>query len=377
MKTVLKERTMKKFIAAAAGLMLVGTMVSSACAEVTFSGDARARMKMKRDFGFTASDDDSLDSRVRVKVTATSKGGAYAKARIRIGDAGWDGTAATGAGGESSNLRADYAYIGVPMGPVAVEAGYMPLSFTKFYLWDERVDALAAVYKNDSTKVVGVYAKVDEDPAGVAAGDDDDVNMYAVLVNQKMGDWSATAAIAYADNETAGGDGVFGGTVNLTGAVGGLTLIGEVAMNEGVGSADDELGWYAAVAGSMDAISYLAVVGQTKDGFTPDHDFGGGQMIGGDGAIEVLQIGVLGDWTFGAVNVDYKVSEAVTLHGDVVYGDIDKVGSAISISGSVAYAVSEGATLTVGAGMVDPSLDAAGSPDETAIGAFAALEIDY
>ena len=91
---------MKKVIAAAAGLMLVGTMVSSASAAVTFSGDARVRAYYQTDYDFGRETDgvrenekeQSWSSRVRVVVRAESKGGAYARARIRMADTTWDGT---------------------------------------------------------------------------------------------------------------------------------------------------------------------------------------------------------------------------------------------------------------------------------------------
>ena len=116
---------MKKLIVAAAGLMLAGTMVSTASAEpgVSFTGDGRARAFYFQDYNFVDSDTSNWNSRVRLKIKAESKGGAYAVARLRMAEAKWDGTQLTRKGGEQSNLFTDYAYVGTPIGPVAIEGG--------------------------------------------------------------------------------------------------------------------------------------------------------------------------------------------------------------------------------------------------------------
>ena len=122
---------MKKVIAAAAGLMLVGTMVGSASAAVTFSGDARVRAYYQTDYDFgrtaegvrTNEKEQSWSSRVRVVVRAESKGGAYARARIRMADTTWDGTNQTRDRGAGTNSYVDYAYIGVPMGQFLFQGG--------------------------------------------------------------------------------------------------------------------------------------------------------------------------------------------------------------------------------------------------------------
>ena len=57
---------MKKVIAAAAGLMLVGTMVGSASADVSFGGDARARAYYQQDYDFGSSSVDEETGAVTV-----------------------------------------------------------------------------------------------------------------------------------------------------------------------------------------------------------------------------------------------------------------------------------------------------------------------
>ena len=49
---------MKKIIAATAGLMLVGGMVTAASAEVTFTGDARERLVMQEKYGTNKTQED-------------------------------------------------------------------------------------------------------------------------------------------------------------------------------------------------------------------------------------------------------------------------------------------------------------------------------
>jgi len=200
---------MKKLIVAAAGLMLVGTMVSTASADagVSFTGDARARGFYLQDYNFNDSDTSNWNSRVRLKFKGESKGGAYAIARIRMADSKWDGTQKTRALGEGSNIYTDYAYIGVPMGPVTVEAGMMPFNVTKFSVWDVRVDGVHVKYASDMTTIVGFFHELDEYdeaafvvvPDGLNADgtartkivstdylNDNDVDRFGVLLDQKF-----------------------------------------------------------------------------------------------------------------------------------------------------------------------------------------------
>ncbi len=130
---------MKKLIVAAAGLMLVGTMVSNASAEagVSFKGDARARGLYRQDYNFIDSDTSVWQSRVRLIFQGESKGGAYANARVRFADSTWDGTQRTRALGEGSNIYTDWAYVGTPMGPLAIEAGLLPWNLTRWSQWDQ------------------------------------------------------------------------------------------------------------------------------------------------------------------------------------------------------------------------------------------------
>ena len=83
---------MKKIIAASAGLLLAGSMVSAASAAVTFTGDARERLTLQRDYDFNDKTNDFNAGRVRLVVNADTKGGATASVRMRFADGVYDGT---------------------------------------------------------------------------------------------------------------------------------------------------------------------------------------------------------------------------------------------------------------------------------------------
>ena len=78
----------------------------------------------------------------------------------------------------------------------------MPFNVTKFSVYYIRVQGVHAKYASDQTTVVGFYHKVDEfeDVAGVVVPwdsiNDDDVDRYGVLVDQKFGGgWGVVGSI--------------------------------------------------------------------------------------------------------------------------------------------------------------------------------------
>lgn len=368
---------MKKVIAAAAGLMLVGTMVGTATAAVSLSGDARARWYYETNAdGTTATDqDEKFSSRVRVKFNAEAKGGAYAKARLRMSDATWDGTSQTRDKGEGSNLYTDYAYIGVPMGPVTVEAGLMPVDLTKFAYWDRREDQVAIKWANDMTTLQFMYQKdaeyTNEDTDTV---DDDDINTYVGVLSQKFaGDFGMTAVVFMTDDQTADDASGFSGTFHVGGPAGPLAFEAEVTYVEGdvQGTEDDGIGAYAQGAMDFGATSLALNVGLTKDGFAADDDFGF-IMIGGASSITpslTENVGGLGDTIWAGAVPGFKVSEALSLKGNLVYADVDDVATVYEVSGSMVYAISDGASLQwdVGYLAVDDDADALEDPFGTAV----------
>ncbi|PID41220.1 MAG: hypothetical protein CR981_04195 [Proteobacteria bacterium] len=358
---------MKKVIAAAAGLMLVGTMVGSASGAVSLSGDARARWFYSQygDGTKATEQNEGFSSRVRVNFNAEAKGGAYAKTRLRMADTKWDGTRKTRAKGEGSNLFADYAYIGIPMGPVTLEAGLMTADVTPFLLWDVKADMFKIKYERDMTSLEFWFAKdmeytfvapvpVQGQVAPVVVNtdftDDNDINTYAVLLNQKFsGDFGVTVAALYVDDQTPSDAGGLAGTVQIGGPIGPVELEAAGAYKEAVlqGTEDDGMGFYLSVGYDMGAASVTVMGGMTMDGYVADDDFGF-MMIGSASSITPdvsAEIGAGGDTTFFGGIFGFDVSEDLSLEGVLAYADVDEMGSAFEVSGSAKYVISDGANV--------------------------------
>lgn len=384
---------MKKIIAAAAGLALAGTMAVTATAaedvrpQLTIKGDARVRMGLNRDSLSGAETNDFLDSRVRVQSKYKAKGGAYAIVRMRIGDARWDGTANTGDRGEGTNFRIDKAYVGVPVGPVTIEGGYTPTSVTRFTHFDQRDDRLSVTYKNEGTTLKAFYDKDHEYSADVI--DDEDANTYGLQLNQKLGsDWTLVALAAYGDDETPADVSGFIGSISGMGKVGNIGIDadfmyveeGGVSWGDTVSDADDDaFGGGVAVSTDLGAVALKGALGFTDGGFRVDRDWGY-EMIGGWTPItNISNVGNGGDTIFAGLTAGFKVSDKTTITGNIVYLDIDAdaLESALEVSGKVTYAVSEGASLTAGLGLLDGSASGGYSDPDTAFGAYGSMDIKF
>lgn len=407
---------MKKFIAAAAGLALAGTMATTAMAEVNFGGDARARMITMQDYSPEGSIN-KLDSRVRLVVNAKSKGGATATARIRMADGMWDGGAgATGNAADDKNIWVDYAYLSVPMGPVTVSAGRQIASFSPWFSFDGRKDRLKMVYKNAgttlalfydknaeitdpaSTQVTGLMTYVDASgmayPASVSADipnndgvsddwtADNDKNGYGIVFKQKFGDtgWMANAIAVYGQDETPAANDSIVGSLHVAGAAGPVGVQAEVSMKDFDNSDDTQMGGYVLAKMNFGAATVGVIGGMTKDGFLADDDFGT-HMIGNGNNTPITvasNIGMGGDTTFGVGHFAFKVSDALSMDAFFTFATIDDFADLIELSAGAVYTISEGAALTVAGGAVIPSWDdSLGMEDDTMIGAYTKLEIKY
>jgi hypothetical protein len=419
---------MKKFIAAAAGLALAGTMATTAMAEVNFGGSARARMLTMQDYSPEGSVN-KLDSRVRLKVEAKSKGGATASARIRMADGMWDGgNGATGNAGDDKNIWVDYGYIAVPMGAVTVSAGRQIANFSPWFAFDGRKDRLKMVYKNAGTSLALFYDKNAEltdptvstatltggvtntggtastDPATgastVSGGstsfdttglttdpsadwtDDNDKNGYGIVFSQKFGEtgWMAKAIAVYGDDETAAANDSIVGSLHVAGAVQNVNVQAEISMKDFDNADDTQMGGYALAAMKFGAATVGVIGGMTKDGFSADDDFGT-HMIGNGNNSPITvasNIGAAGDTVFGVGHFAYKVSDALSMDAFFTFATIDDVADLIELSAGAVYTISEGAALTVAGGAVIPSWDdSLGMEDDTMIGAYTKLEIKY
>lgn len=398
---------MKKVLVAGAALLLVGGMVGSAMAEVNLSGDARVRWMVKDsyDFGNTGQDTTNyFDSRVRVKVDAKAKGGAWAKARIRMNDFRWDGQG-YGMVDEKKNIWVDYAYIGVPVGPTTLIGGEVVWDVTTFFQWDVRPTFAALNYKNDTVDIYGLAIVEDDDSNAMDNLKDNNMRAYGIYAKANINaDWSVLGYGLYNNDDREYNDDLtsrngydnsgFLGTLNVTGNVAGLGIVGEVSyVNSDVqATVNDGWGGYAEVSYAMGALTPALNIGFTKDSYAADGDFGW-LMIGDIQPIAVIkQVGGYGmDWTWVAGTVDYAVSENLKLTGNLVWTNIDSNDDAIAdvdrladlweLSAEAVYTVSEGANLQAAAGYLQPSYDgradAAGVQDDGAFGFMASMNIKF
>jgi len=360
---------MKKVIAAAAGLMLVGTMVGTASADVSFGGDARARYYYQQDydFGATTTDeetgvttrvreqDNKWQSRVRIQARATAAGGAYAVGRALYGDGTWNG----GNSG-TADIDADKAYIGVPIGPVTIEAGRVPIDLlngTKFLFEDVTSDGAKIWFDPSDAVTLGLIYIVDYEAMqnGDFVNDDDIVNYGA------------------GDEE---GSGFFGG-IEFTGPAGPVALSGAFAMDDrGEGRADTGIGGF--VQGGMDfgGTGVALNVGFTSDGYQADGDFGF-IMFGGGYSITPWTVGQGGDSFWIGAPITFAVSEKLSLKGNLVYADIDEVGEVFEISGSAKYLISDGLNFQWDLGYLGYSADSDDGPEESPFGTAITFNVSF
>ena len=398
---------MKKVLVAGAALLLVGGMVGSAMAEVNLSGDARVRWMVKDSYDFGNTDQDTtnyFDSRVRVKVDAKAKGGAWAKARIRMNDFRWDGQGYDMVD-EKKNIWVDYAYIGVPVGPTTLIGGEVVWDVTTFFQWDVRPTFAALNYKNDTVDIYGLAIVEDDDSNAMDNLKDNNMRAYGIYAKANINaDWSVLGYGLYNNDDREYNDDLtsrngydnsgFLGTLNVTGNVAGLGIVGEVSyVNSDVqATVNDGWGGYAEVSYAMGALTPALNIGFTKDSYAADGDFGW-LMIGDIQPIAVIkQVGGYGmDWTWVAGTVDYAVSENLKLTGNLVWTNIDSNDDAIAdvdrladlweLSAEAVYTVSEGANLQAAAGYLQPSYDgradAAGVQDDGAFGFMASMNIKF
>jgi hypothetical protein len=429
---------MKKVLIAGAALMLAGSFVSAASAEVNLSGDARIRYIGQSDYKrvYTPNPDrtltedtngyyDEIDSRIRVKFEAKAKGGAFMKARLRFDDFKfWDGQDWGAYKNENvKNVWADYAYIGIPMGPVTVEGGRMPDDFSKFFSWDNRPTRLKATYEGGGVKVIGLIDILEESTDNILdEWDDNDFMAYGLVASFQIGDnWNVRGYARYQDDsreynaataelfDPATGEVVdtvdvmvphndqsgFLGSIHADGKAGMVGLEGEFAYKSSdvLGTEDDGFGWYVQASLDMGAFVPAFQFGMTTDGYQADDDFGF-IMIGAAEPITVVdQLGTeYGDSMWAAFTANYAISDQFKMAGNLVYYDIDindeeadidvrGLVDAFEISGSATYTVSEGANITYKLGYLSPSYDgrinSAGISDDAYFGQYLRMAIKF
>lgn len=393
---------MKKFIAAAAGLMLAGTMVSTACAAVEVNGDARLRYYYQDNYvNLADSNDNHASTRVRVAFKGTTESGAYAKARVKF-------NADTLSGEENNDLVMDYGYISVPVGMVTIQAGNIPTHITAMINNDTDHDAIQAVYADDMNSFVFQYSFDGDDVDGIAGADSDSYSYIGryELTNDMI---NVVAAAIYTD--AAGADAAGQYTIRIAQDLGMVKYSLDYAFVEsdltGTGS-DGHMG-YATVAvptGEMGSITFVG--GMTQDGAVMDVPVGF-TMIAGDKTITpgvTSQVGqlaltdqvigmdeatgeaILGDVTvamdtwFAGIVANYTVSEKSSITMTAAYADMDQnivvpggpdySGSAFEVGANYAYTIADGVSCFVELGYLDAEV-----ADDSQFGAAFGMDIAF
>lgn len=427
---------MKKVLVAGAALLIAGSVVSTASAEVNLSGDARVRYVGKSDYirMFTPNADgtvneetngysDRFDSRMRLKFDGKANGGAWMTARLEVDNINWDGQGE--AGSDTNNVWADYAYLGVPMGSVVFSGGRMPANFSTFFSWDGRPTRAKLDWKSDTARVIGFIDVQDETVNATDDWNDNDYMGYGLIGSVNIGDnWTVKAIGIYKDDQrevdhrtvdvpvpvagAVGPGGVaiasipvqvdvfsdhtdrsgFVGSINAAGQAGGINLEGEFSYKAAdvQGTEDDGKGAYVYASMDMGAFTPGFMIGGTWDGFVADNDFGF-IMIGADEPLTVVDVGnAAGDLWWAGFTANYAVSDQFKLAGNLAYADYDtdaadRLANAWEVSGSATYTISENADLTYKIGALVPSLDgranAVGITDDTFFGHYLRMAIKF
>ena len=371
---------MKKFIAAAAGLMLAGTMVSTACAAVSVSGDARVRYYYQENYvNLADSDDGHFNSRVRAVIKGDTESGAFAKARMKFNTADWND-------GDSRNLGMDYAYFGIPMGPVVFTAGSIPTHITALVEDDSTRDGLRLSYSDDMNSVKFLYDNLGENDAGLGTFDED-TNRYSVRYELTNDMINVVAAGLYTNDETDADKSGFVGTVRVAQDFGAVSYSVDYAYVEEDLTANADAGHmgYGVVAvptGEAGSVAFVA--GFTLDGAVMDIPVGF-TMIGGDthltpnalshigeinfveeptgeiddeGKAVYVDNSMIVDTWFAGLKASYQVSEKTTIKGTAAYADMETPNgefssSAWEIGGQVTYAISASSSIYGTLGYLD------------------------
>ncbi|MCW5198380.1 hypothetical protein VU06_01370, partial [Desulfobulbus sp. F3] len=236
--------------------------------------------------------------------------------------------------------------------------------------------------------------------------DDNDYMEYGLVVGTKLqNDWTLKGYVRYDDDQreldplitdaTVTGTNAAGNPVSLllpmngvkphkdkTGAIADVFLTNEGAncdfgfhaelaykAADVQGTDDDGMGGYVMLSKAVSSQFTPAVLaGATKDGYMADNDFGF-VMVGGDTSTQVMRVGQGGDLLFGAFVANYKVSDRMTLTGNLLYADFDNdaagsLDNAIEVSGVAGYALNESANLTYKAGYLTPTVNSGNDAEE-------------
>lgn len=410
---------MKKMLAVMTAVATTGCIASTAVAEVTLKGDARARVIYKDNYDFGNSEQEALsfgDSRVRINFEGKTAGGAYAKARVRLIDTKFNGAADSS---QSNNIWSDIAYIGVPIGSTVIEAGKRKSNLTKFFQWDQGVSRLNVDWQQKDWSVSAFIDIESEGQLSDVAVDrlqDNDWIKYGLVVKGTCSaGWTGQVNLVYADDQRdENSSGVFLpaksgflGSAYIKGAAVGMDIEAEVAYEaadlldtseESVDGylmypEDDGWGWFGNVGYPLGAFTPSLNIGGAFNGYKVDNDFG--WIMTGNGNNEPIavfdNIGGGADWFWIAPTIKYAASERLSLVGNFVWVNIDgndnvavsdeRLAKLYELSGSLNYVISEGAEFYWAIGYLQPDfdgrLDGVGVQDDAAFGTYGRLQIKF
>ncbi len=392
---------MKKFIAAGAGLMLATSMVSTAFADIAVTGDARARYHYESNYVLNDSTEDRFDSRVRLHFDGSTESGVYATLGFEAVSSPWQE--------DAIELGVSDGFFGVPLGPVALEAGRINTHLTDMVMNDVDTDGARLVYNDDMHSFTLHYSQttqngveVEVTPMSVMPGDEEDSALLGAYYVGNLEPAEVTFGLFHQGSE-GDDDGMFG-TVRVAFDLGMVSGSVDYAYYEEAltPTPNDGHAAYATVSAAVgDAGSVTLVGGLTMDGAVMDAPVGF-MMLGGDHMIMFSEVGQIpsyvitdedgdGVWdtaegtshtvdtTFGGLIASYEVAEGLTVTGTAAYAQmksqddpalIDTTG--FELGGKVEYAVNADTTFGFVVGYLN--ID---DFDNDIIGAGAELKVSF
>ncbi len=395
---------MKKVLATGAALMMFGALATTAAAEVTISGTAKAEYVSQQNYDFMGVgkfDDrgDYFRSDIELDIVAKAEGGVFMKTRLNLLDDYNHNYQINSA--NDTDVTVDYAWLGVQMGDYTLEAGKMVASYSNFLIqgMDSRRDRVKLTWKGDGTKIIGLYDVRDEattvfDAAtgniGQPAANEDRAAFGLVGITKITDDIKAMGYLRYQLDERDAGENegllvdlrLFGTTAGLSWEVEGVWLEADWLGNNG----DDALGVYGQVAYSYDALEAVLNIGFAQNNYRADNEFGW-IMIGGDEPISAITnvgldyagTGPDSSWWAGLTG-KYDVSEDLQLVGNVVYYDVENTANLdsvyLEISGSLKYQISQNAKFAWKVGYLDADIDGVAA-EENPFGMTGKLSISF
>ncbi|MGL1932622.1 MAG: porin [Desulfotalea sp.] len=406
---------MKKIIAAAAGLMLVGSVVVASAA-VEFSGDARTRYYFEDNYdlgllGDQVSQNDHWRSRVRLAIKGTTAGGAFVKTKLVIDDDNQWGNSADG------DVDFNEAYMGVPMGCFLLTAGRQNMNLTSGILSDNDFDNVRLTWSSEGTTLIAMYAidNVDVQLATANSGNfytDSEDRSYVLAWVQDWNDaWTTKVGFYYGQLDLTDTGALVGEAYNdadtwimtaeMAGQVGPVALGGQIAYQDfatnipnAITGEDSGFGIWLSAGADFDAFNVTGIMGYAGDGFAWDDDIGF-VMIGGDAIITpaiTSQVGRLNgigvDTWFLGVKTTYQATEDFGLGFNLAYADMEQVtgtvnagieASVFELSATATYAIADGTKLVGQAGYLLTDIDNNGVSldDADAFGFGMSLELAF